>query len=111
MKQQEPDFPPFDQHPDSGTFPTGIPDLVMLHRDDYEYARRRVNFCAGLTEGDMQLIRDAGYPIALADMTLRLRDAEQQRDELRDALIELMYAHTDKGERMAKEAIAKAGVK
>jgi len=37
----------------------------------------------------------------------RAIDAEQQRDELLAALRELMYAHTDKGELMAKEAIAK----
>lgn len=38
-----------------------------------------------------------------------LNRIKQQNAELLAALRELMYAHTDKGERMAKEAIAKAG--
>lgn len=97
-------------------------DVVELGVDNYNHASACVNACARLSDADIATITEHGGVVelynAVPDLVAtvhRLRDVEQQRDELLAALRDIITAYRelacDEAEpvmhRIAVEAIAK----
>ena len=85
-EQHTPEFPPFEQHPDSGTFATGQPNFVMLTKEDYEYMRIRVNACASVPDKKLHMFHqvvEETFGAQIKELAASNAALKQQRDQYR----------------------------